>query len=440
MPRAQEPPAPDLSKTFRKPQFPANRQNLVRREHPIPRWGDYSPTTGIYIWQKERFSGGVSSAHISRIETALAGMWYGVENHPRCNHCERADRSCTMAINDVHGTMACARCRLNPDPGCSFANFGKTTPSTAACQQSAGLSYAIRPRPNAIGRPTNNRDDDEATEDSDDEPLAKRRKRTITDDRSRRAGGKSDCQPPASKNRYFGPRRRFVVEDDSDDEISTKTTLKRHVTKDGHDVDVSGVKPCEIPDSHSPSPLFCTPSKRLSVEDFIIPPSYQKVDGGLSRSGTGEHRGMGGHRSRGGPNSMYGGFDECMPSTVTSVNADGPPVNAPKGPKAMREGGLPNNGVHGRSGYPRGGRNLHHTTTLEADQGHPVEAPSTAVSATGYVQVEERLRILEAEKREDRERVLQLEAQIDLIKKQQDLKLHELKKQMNYAINQTLMQ
>jgi hypothetical protein len=137
-------PEHNLSKTFWKPQFPANRPNVVRREHPIPRWGDYSPTTGIYLWQKERFSGGVSSAHISRIETALAGLWYGVENHPRCNHCERADRSCTMVINDVHGTMACARCRLNPDLGCSFANFGKTTPSTAACQQSAGLSSAIR--------------------------------------------------------------------------------------------------------------------------------------------------------------------------------------------------------------------------------------------------------------------------------------------------------
>jgi hypothetical protein len=427
MSRAHEPPAPDLSKTFWKPEFLANRQHLVRREHPIPRWGDYIPTMGIYAWQKERFRGGVSSAHIATTEAALAGIWYGVENHPRCNHCERMDRFCTMAITDVHGTSTCARCRLGPDRGCSFANHGKRTSSTTAYQQPTGLPSVTKPSSDedAIRRSTNNRDDNEAMEDSDDDPLAKRRKRTITDDRSRRAGGKSDCQPSASKNRYFGPRRRINdIEDDSDDEIFNKTTLSGPITEDGRDVDVSGVKPCEIPNSRPHSPLFYTPSRSPSVEEITMPPSYQKRDGGLSGRSTGELT------------NMHGGFERCMPSTVTPGDADGSPVSAPKGPKAMREG----LSKSGRSGYPGSGRNLHHTTTPGADQGHPVEAPSTTASATCYVQVEERLRVLEAEKRQDRERVLQLEAQIDLIKRQQDLKIHELKKQMNYAINLTLMQ
>jgi hypothetical protein len=106
MSRSQKPPTPDLSKTFWKPDFPKDRENVIRREHPILRWGDYDTITDLYIWQKERFKGDVSSVYTSRMKKALAGIWYGVENDPRCDHCERADRSCTMAVTNTHGTKA----------------------------------------------------------------------------------------------------------------------------------------------------------------------------------------------------------------------------------------------------------------------------------------------------------------------------------------------
>jgi hypothetical protein len=75
---------------------------------------------------------------------------------------------------------------------------------------------------------------------------------------------------------------------------------------------------------------------------------------------------------------------------------------------------------------------------------------TTAESAI-YVHIQERLTTVEvendrykAEKRQDRERVLELEEQINLLKEQQDRKLkqglRELKKQMNYALNQSIMQ
>ena len=71
-------------------------------------------------------------------------------------------------------------------------------------------------------------------------------------------------------------------------------------------------------------------------------------------------------------------------------------------------------------------------------------------SVTDHVHIQERLLTLEAEnyryqaeKRQDRERVLELEEQISLLKEQQDRKLEqglrELKRQMNYSINQSIM-
>jgi hypothetical protein len=136
---------------------------------------------------------------------------------------------------------------------------------------------------------------------------------------------------------------------------------------------------------------------------------------------------------------------------MAQVSTTGPPINAPKGPKAMR---IPKSGNHGRVGYLGGGDALH---TSSPDKGHPIEAPSrldsfpSLASVTDHVHIQERLTTVEvendrykAEKRQDRERVLELEEQINLLKEQQDRKLkqglRELKKQMNYALNQSIMQ
>lgn len=93
----------------------------------------------------------------------------------------------------------------------------------------------------------------------------------------------------------------------------------------------------------------------------------------------------------------------------------------------------------------------------EPDQARSTEAEgprddfSMIASATNYIQMQERLRSLEAEnyqcqseKREDRERVLKLEQQISVLREEQDRKLEdkirELRRGMNYAINQFMMQ
>jgi hypothetical protein len=78
----------------------------------------------------------------------------------------------------------------------------------------------------------------------------------------------------------------------------------------------------------------------------------------------------------------------------------------------------------------------------------PVEAPTTdhfseTTNVANHSQIQERIRVLEAEKRQDRARVLELEEYIGLLKEQQDRKLkleiRELKRHMNYAINQTIV-
>lgn len=104
-----------------------------------------------------------------------------------------------------------------------------------------------------------------------------------------------------------------------------------------------------------------------------------------------------------------GGYFGAQDST------EGPPLNVTQGPKAMRES------IRNIGNYPVGGRS----------------------------QFEDRLRALEAdnyryqaEKRQDRDRVLELEEQISLLKEQQDRKLkqeiRELRAAMNHAINQTI--
>jgi hypothetical protein len=285
----------------------------------------------------------------------MAGIWYGVENNPRCNHCERADRSCTMTITDVHGTMACARCRINPDRGCSFANFGRDTTSSTikVCQPSPNdpSPHVSKRHKNVARQPSNTG----VTEDSDDEPLVKKRsKRSITHDREASAE-----RPPVKKHRQFGPRRRAVLHDDSDDEVPNETIIGSDLN---HSARAARTGVIEIPDSSPPSPLFCTPSTSPpSAMGPTIPLSYQKGNRGPSR---------------------------------------------------------------------------------------PVEAPTTdhfseTTNVANHSQIQERIRVLEAEKRQDRARVLELEEYIGLLKEQQDRKLkleiRELKRHMNYAINQTIV-
>jgi hypothetical protein len=137
MSNSRKPPSPNLSRTFWTPEFSEFPEEAVWRAHPIPRWGDYNHVTGLYVWQKERFKGGATSRYVLSCKKALAGMWYGVERTPRCNHCEKADRSCTLIVAaDVDGPGACARCRLAAESNCSFANGGRRILSAAVCQWS----------------------------------------------------------------------------------------------------------------------------------------------------------------------------------------------------------------------------------------------------------------------------------------------------------------
>jgi len=343
----QEPPSPDLSKTFWTPPFPSHRENAVRRAHPIPKWGDYNPITGQYLWQNERCKGNSTehSNYVSKIKNALISMWYGVENNPRCNNCERADRLCTRVMNDAYGGAACARCRIHSRRDCSFAHGGR---------------------------------------------------------------GKSGHK-----------RQRLIVQDDSDDDLPIKTILDRRRTKDRHEVNTTeapldgpqvdgqqdGNLPrtfIEIPDSPSLSSLFCTPSGTPPVSRPTTPPGNQALlSKDNSNSGcVGTCRG--GHGSK-------GGYHGAQSPT------EGPPINAPKGPRAMREV------VSNRSSYPAGGK----------------------------AQIEERLCALEAENNRyraeqglGRDRIAQLEEQISLLGQQQDHKLKQaildIREMVNHAINQMI--
>lgn len=318
MSRPRDPPKPDLSRTFWTPPFPSLHGDAIRRKHPILRYGDYNPTTGLYIWQNRRCEDSVSSAYLSKTERALTGMWYGLENDPRCNHCEKTDRACTRVTNDVYGGSTCARCRLNSDRDCSFTHGG-----------------------------------------------------------GRDLGHK---------------RRRLSIQDGSDDDLPVKTILGRRKTNNRHDVNTTKVRSeaIEIPESPTFSPLFCTPSSTPPATRSKIPSDNQ-------------------HKN------TY----RVLGSSVAQIATEGPPINAPKGPRAMREG-PPNSGIH-----------------------------SAGSCQGGQVQIEERLRALEAENdrykkeaRKDRDRVLELEKQIALFGQKQDLKLkqeiRELRSSMNHAINQTI--
>ena len=126
-PNASAIPLPDPLRTFWVPPFPDDIHGAVNREHPPLRLGDYNPSSGLYIWQKERFGAGVGKDYESWIRHALTCMWYGAENSPRCVGCEKYDRCCTsMALRSK--ATNCARCRLASDP-CSFSSGSRSKQS-----------------------------------------------------------------------------------------------------------------------------------------------------------------------------------------------------------------------------------------------------------------------------------------------------------------------
>lgn len=354
MPRSQDPPRPDLSKTFWTPEFPSHQKSAVRREHPILRWGDCSSVTGLYFWQNRRCEDSVTATYHSKIKRALTGMWYGVENNPRCNRCKEKDRNCTRVTNDPHGGAACARCRINPERNCSFARGGRRD----------------------LGR----------------------------------------------------KRRRLVVQDDSEDDLPVKTILSRRRTNDKHDANTTETRPntIEIPESPTSSSLFCTPSETTPASRPTTPPGDDaRLFEDNSKSVFGETA-RGGHRSRG---NYYGAQDYT----------EGPPINAPKGPKAMRED-FSNVNIQTRGSYPGGGYTACGVSTSETNR---IDAPSPADD------FEERLRAVKAEinrnraeQRLDRDRIVKLEEQITRLKEQQDRKLEQeirgVRAAMNHAVNQTL--
>ncbi|KAL2032686.1 hypothetical protein VTO58DRAFT_105858 [Aureobasidium pullulans] len=70
-PNASATPLPDPLRTFWVPPFPDDIHGAVNREHPPLRLGDYNPTSGLYIWQKERFGRGVGKDYESRTRCRL---------------------------------------------------------------------------------------------------------------------------------------------------------------------------------------------------------------------------------------------------------------------------------------------------------------------------------------------------------------------------------
>lgn len=135
--RNPQPPLSDLSRTFWKPPFPEGEDFATRREYPILKWGDYNDATGLYIWQNKRCTSNPEPLYVRKCKQILEGMWYGVENNPRCARCEKLDRCCTTVVGNVPGTTTCARCRLGSDTGCCFANGGKRTSNAMVCRNSA---------------------------------------------------------------------------------------------------------------------------------------------------------------------------------------------------------------------------------------------------------------------------------------------------------------
>ncbi|KAG9643745.1 hypothetical protein KCU64_g11629, partial [Aureobasidium melanogenum] len=267
-----KPPLPDLYKTFWKPSFPDGRTFAVKRKHPILNWGDYNDLTGLYIWQNERWKGNPEPEYIRRCKQALEGMFYGVENNPRCRRCDKSDRFCTNVVGSVPGTTTCARCRLGPDKGCCFANGGKRTSSAM----------------DTIKEPSQNQDDEDGHSFSHRPPVIHHRS-VSTHGRTGAAIEQSEDHPSAKRQKISSLKSRSILQEDSDDEVPLKTILGQRKAKARHGantmqprsmsppsrdtIQVAGSQSkdrrrtvIEIPDSPSPSPLFCSTTESPELD------------------------------------------------------------------------------------------------------------------------------------------------------------------------------
>ncbi|KAH0150527.1 hypothetical protein KCU67_g10624, partial [Aureobasidium melanogenum] len=266
-----KPPPPDLSKTFWKPPFPDGKTFAVKREHPILRWGDYNDLTGLYIWQNERWKGNPEPEYIRKCKQALEGMFYGVENNTRCRRCEKSDRFCTNVVGSVSGTATCARCRLGPDGRCCFANGGKRASSaTDTIKESSQIQ-------------------DKDGEISNHQPPVIHHRSVTTHGRNGAAIEQIDDRPPAKRHKISSLKSRFIVQDDSDDEVPIRTILGQRKAKARNGANTMQPRSMsarsrdtieeagphsknrrqtviEIPDSPSPSPLFCSTTESPALD------------------------------------------------------------------------------------------------------------------------------------------------------------------------------
>ncbi|KAH0303420.1 hypothetical protein KCU74_g17889, partial [Aureobasidium melanogenum] len=355
--RNSQPPLPDLSRTFWKPQFPNGDSSAVRREYPILKWGEYNTSTGLYTWQNERFTGN-DPAYVKGSKRALQGIYYGVENNPRCRRCEKSDRFCTKVVDDLLGLTKCARCRLGQDTGCCFANGGKRTSSAMDTTK----------EPSRI-------QNDEDGERSDLQPPV-RHHRSTTIHGGDEAIEEPDHQPFAKRHKISSSKSRSIVQEDSDDELPIKTIFGQRKARHGANT--------MQPRSRSPSP-----------HDTV------QVAGSQSKN----------HRQ-----------------TVIEI-LDSPPSSPLFCPTSEPS---------------------------EPDQAHSLEADiqqndlSTITGAADYAQIQERLRVLEAqnyqhqaERRQDQEQILKLQEQIAVLAGQQERKLEErireVNQRVNYAVNQLML-
>ncbi|KAH0366243.1 hypothetical protein KCU65_g5525, partial [Aureobasidium melanogenum] len=229
--RNSQPPLPDLSRTFWKPPFPEGEDFVVRREHPILKWGDYNDATGLYIWQNERWTGNPGPLHMRKGKQALKGMTYGVENNPRCGRCEKLDRCCTTVVGNVPGTTTCARCRLGSDKGCCFANGGLRTSNTTDTTK----------EPLRI-------QNDEDGERSNHQPPVMHHRSSTTHGRDNETIEEPDHQPPAKRQKISSLKSRSIVQEDSDDDLPIKAIFGQRKAKARHGANTMQ------PRSKSPTP------------------------------------------------------------------------------------------------------------------------------------------------------------------------------------------
>ncbi|KAK6007871.1 hypothetical protein QM012_004685 [Aureobasidium pullulans] len=260
-PTEQQPPSPDLSKPFWTPPLPALYKNIVRREHPIPNWGDYLPASGLYIWQRPRLQTG-NPGYTNKYKRALESMWYGIENIPRCDECERKDTCCTLFVSDVRRIVSCARCRLVNEK-CSFAGGGRDI--------SEGMDADTK--------------DDTAAPAPEHQPLADRYTAATAHSNDSGVMQQPDDRSPAKRHKCSNSEWEAINQEYPDDEIPLKTVFDRRRANAEHHADIIKPHPhdtmkragphnknrrqtvIEILDSSPPpSPLFCPTAEAPELE------------------------------------------------------------------------------------------------------------------------------------------------------------------------------